>query len=94
MNKRRYLFRLASLAMIFLLVASSAAFAVSVPRTTVDELNSRLGEENLVVLDVRSPRDWGMSNVKILGSQRVPSGGVSEWAKGYSKEKTIVLYCS
>ena len=72
----------------------STSFAASVARMSTDDLNSRLSEENLVVLDVRSPYHWGASDIKILGAERVSPGGVADWASKYSKEQTLVLYCA
>jgi rhodanese-related sulfurtransferase len=78
--------------MVMTLVATS--FAASVSRMTTEELNSRLSEDGLVVLDVRSPYHWGSTDKKILGADRVGPGGVADWASNYSKEETLVLYCA
>ena len=82
------------MAFLMVLVTSMAAYAATVPRMSTDELNSRLGEEGLVVLDVRSAYHYGASGDKIKGSERVDAGKVSQWAANYDKEETIVLYCA
>lgn len=83
-----------SLSLVMVLTMSFSVFAASVPRMSTDELNSRLGEEGLVVLDVRSSYHYGSSDVKILGSERVSPGEVSQWASNYTKDENLVLYCA
>ena len=60
----------------------------------VDELNARLGDSSLVVIDVRTAGDWEGSSTKIKGAIREEGKSVSDWASNYSKDKTIVLYCT
>lgn len=76
------------------LVTSFGAFAESVPRMTVDELKSRLGADDVVVLDVRSSRDWNASDTSITGAVRVSPNDVSQWAGDFPNQKTFVLYCT
>jgi predicted sulfurtransferase len=87
--------------MLILLVLSGSGYAASVkitatdvPRMQVDELNARLGDPSLVVIDVRQAGDWEASAVKIKGAIREEYKRVSDWASNYSKDKTIVLYCT
>jgi predicted sulfurtransferase len=88
------------LAVLLLLAASSACAGVTkiatkeVPRMSVDELNSRLNDPAVVVIDVRSSDDWNKSQAKIKGAVRETGENVPAWAPGYSKDKTIVLYCA
>lgn len=49
---------------------------------------------DLVILDVRSGRDWSASEVKITGAVRANGDDFDNWANSYPKEKTIVLYCA
>ena len=84
----------AALVLLCVLLTSPIAFADSVPRISVDELNSRLGSEEIVVLDVRSGRDWDAANTRITGSERVNPGQVNQWAENFPRGKTIVLYCA
>jgi hypothetical protein len=65
----------------------------SVPRMSVDELNDRLGESSLVVLDVRSEFDWSRSQAKIAGAVREAPGRI-DWAEKYSRNDILVLYCT
>jgi rhodanese-related sulfurtransferase len=58
------------------------------------ELNARLGEANLVILDVRSEGHWDQSSHKVPGSERAEFWNVAQWANNYPKKKPIVLYCA
>jgi predicted sulfurtransferase len=86
---------------LILLVLSGSGYAASVritptdvPRMQVDELNALLGDPSLVIIDVRQAGDWETSAVKIKGAIREEYKRVSDWASNYSKDKTIVLYCT
>jgi hypothetical protein len=94
MHKKRLLISLTIMTSLFLFAASFAAMAASIPRMTVDELKVHLGEEDYLVLDVRSGRDWASSEVKISGAERVEPRAVDQWVDNHDKEKTIVLYCA
>ena len=64
------------------------------PRMSVEELKSRLDDPALAVIDVRQPRDWDESSIKIKGAVREDPANVAAWASKYPKDKTIVLYCA
>jgi hypothetical protein len=68
--------------------------ADDVPRMSTEQLKSMLASPDLVLLDARSVKDWRKSNRKIVGAVRIDPHDVSSWAKDYSKDKKIVLYCS
>ena len=79
---------------VLLCATSLVVSAAEVPRISTDDLTLRLGDADLVVLDVRSNPDWQQSDKKIIGSERVNPGAADQWASHYSKEKDIVLYCA
>lgn len=79
---------------VFLLAMAFAANAASVPRMSAEELKLHLAEGDVLVLDVRANRDWLGSSDKIVGAERVDPGNINLWAKKYSGEKKIVLYCA
>jgi hypothetical protein len=62
-----------------------------VPRMSVDELNSRLNDPSLTIIDVRAPGDWNSSSTKVKGSVRETIDKIEEWAPRYAKDKNIVL---
>ena len=72
----------------------AAAVAKDVPRMTKEQLKEMLGSENVVVIDVRTGKDWKASDVKIKGAVREYSKAVKEWAGKLDKGKTVVLYCA
>jgi rhodanese-related sulfurtransferase len=84
----------ALIAAALLLATAFTASAATVPRMSTDELKSRLGEVDLVVLDVRGGWDWDQSGEKIAGAERVNPAAAEQWADNYPREKTLVLYCA
>lgn len=72
------------------------AVALEIPLISKEELKSMLGNPDVVVIDVRTLWDRKMSVKQIKGSVREDPNPteVKSWAKKYSKEKTIVLYCA
>ena len=88
-------FRWQALLLLFLIFSAGVTvFALDVPRMSAGELNSRLGDSDVVVLDVRGSWDWGPAESKIAGAERVDPRAVGQWLDRYPKEKTIVLYCA
>ncbi len=91
---------LASLMLVLLVLGSAGCAApvkiasVDVPRMPADELKARLGDPDLIIIDVRQPADWNASSTKIKGAIHEDFESVSDWASNYSKDKTIVLYCA
>ena len=77
-----------------LMSTSFSVFANTVPRMTVDQLKSRLGSDDLAILDVRSGRDWNAANALISGAVRVSPHEVGQWMENFPKQKTYVLYCN
>jgi predicted sulfurtransferase len=71
-----------------------AAAAEDVPRITKEDLKGRLGDPNVVIIDVRTGSDWKASDLEIKGAIREEAKKVSEWASKFDKNKTIVVYCA
>ena len=68
---------------------------IRVPRITKEEVKSMIGEPGLIILDVRTARDWKDSEWKIKGAVRDDRRGKSnEWMDKYPKDKILVLYCA
>ncbi len=76
------------------LIASMAMSQSDVNRITMEELNGRLGEPNLIVVDVRARGDWSRSDSKIKGAVRVEPRDAGFLTSQYGKDKTLVFYCS
>lgn len=74
--------------------ALTPAVAMDVGKMSVDELKGMLGADNLVILDVRTGKDWNSSEFKIKGALRANPGEFSTWGDTYPKDKKLVLYCA
>ncbi len=61
---------------------------------TKDELKEKLDDPNLVVVDVRTGKDWKASELKIKGAVRANAKDPSALAKAHGKDKTLVFYCA
>ncbi len=74
--------------------SGATVFAANVPLMEKEELQPLLGSKDVVVLDVRTGRDWSQSEFKIKGAVRASYSTFNEWGNAYSKDTTLVLYCS
>lgn len=86
---------LAVLGIVAMVIAcSSVQSAREAPRISKEELKAKLGSPDLVLIDVRTRKDWDMSSGKIIGSIRMDPDAFDDWAGTLAKEKEIVLYCA
>lgn len=83
-----------ALSVVIISIVAMTALATDVYRMTKEELKPKLGNPDIVIVDVRIGRDWKASEVKIKGAIREDVQKVDSWAKKYSKGKTFVLYCA
>ena len=90
----RLLWTLAMSLVITSLIAPAAIAQGEASRMTKEELKARLGERNLVVVDVRTRRDWNRSEQKIKGAVRVEPRDAIALPDTYSKDKMLVFYCA
>jgi hypothetical protein len=81
-----------NLAMLCVVVLTTMAAEVS--KMTKEELKSKLGTPEAVIIDVRSGRDWKASEMKIRGAVRDDPQDLESWTKKYSKDKMLVIYCA
>ena len=65
-----------------------------IPRITKEELKAKLGDPDVIILDVRVENQWKESPKKILGAVHENATEVKSWAQKYPKDKTIVTYCA
>jgi len=85
--------RLFSLVLLFSLFLATSVYSGSVQIMDKDELKAQLGSDTLVVLDVRTGRDWSTSEFKIQDAIRVDGKDLSV-AERHQKSDTFVLYCA
>jgi len=63
-----------------------------VPRITQQKLESIMGKPGVVLIDVRLPEQWEISDKKLPGAVHEDQGQVNAWAGKYPKDATIILY--
>ena len=88
--------RLSKVLTVLLVLASMALFAKGavaeeVPRMTKEELRAMLGNTDVVIIDVRTGKDWKDSQSKIKGAVNEEPKKPKLWADKYDKDKTYVL---
>jgi hypothetical protein len=97
-KKGGHMKRVLSLAILEVLVVLIACTNIhganDVPRISKDELKSKLGSPDVVLLDVRAKNDWESSDEKITGAVWMDPQTVDAWAGTLPKDKEIVLYCA
>jgi hypothetical protein len=95
MSKRHFFSILTLLAVVFLWVFAAAAVASDdVPRMGKQELKRLLGSDDVIILDVRTSREWEDSTSTIKGAIREDPQAFETWADRYPKDKILVLYCA
>lgn len=94
--KRRNVPIIFVLGLSLLLVGGMTAptLAAEVPRVTADELKAKLGDPDVIIVDVRRGKDWDASELKIKGAVRVDPHQVDAWIANQPKDKTYVFYCA
>jgi rhodanese-related sulfurtransferase len=81
------------LLVLFVFLHLPGTASAMVPTISIDELHQLLGTPEVVILDVRHPRDWQASNKKILGAIRIVDGDFAP-IKAADRDKRFVLYCA
>ena len=80
--------------LIFGAFLAASAVAAEAPRMEMDELKAKLGNPEVVIIDVRSYTDWLLSSDKIKGAVRENYRDFEGWNTKYQKDKAIGLYCA
>ena len=93
-NKNNTLLIAIVLAGLILVTPFSMALGKGVSLMTKEELKPILNDEDVVVIDVRSGRDWRSSEFKIPGAVYVDPGKFLDWEANYAKDNKLVLYCA
>lgn len=65
-----------------------------VPRMTKEELRAVMDKPGVVIIDVRLGGSWTQSDSKIKGAIREDPGAAPSWTNKYSKDQTLVFYCT
>ena len=61
---------------------------------TIEELQKRLGNPEVVIVDVRIAKDWKTSDSKIKGAIWQDPMNFKSWADKFPRDKTLILYCA
>lgn len=96
MRERRFVFILATMMVLGIvgLCVIPAVASQDVPRIMKEDLKKLLDKSEVLIIDVRSGRDWTASEFKIKGAIRENPHDLDSWANKYKKDKTLVLYCA
>ena len=73
---------------------SGTASAATDGIITKEELKPMLDDPDVVILDVRTGRDWRSSEFKIKGAVRAKPADFDKWIAQQSKDKRFVTYCA
>lgn len=65
-----------------------------VPRVDAEDLHRRLGEKDLLLLDLRSDRSVAESGLTIPGALRVRPSAVPRYARTVPRDREILLFCT
>ena len=77
-----------------LYVGADTGNGTAVPQITPQELKTRLDAGNdLLILDVREPHEWDISNLEPLGAILIPQGQVLDRMNELDTAKEIVVQC-
>jgi rhodanese-related sulfurtransferase len=82
------------LAVAVAVLAIAGIAAAGTATITPEELKAKLGDPNLIIVDVRRAGHWEASDRKIAGAVREDPKDVEGWAGKYAQDKTLVLYCA
>jgi len=64
-------------------------------RISLAEVKKRLDKgESIFFIDTRNPHDWGESNVKIRGAQRIHYSELMQHLDELPRDRLIVTYCT
>jgi hypothetical protein len=79
-----------------ILVCRTPALAGSIeaPLISIERARQMMSEPNVVIIDVRTPKTWWRSPTKIANAVREELNSVEQWAPKYTKDKTLIFYCS
>ena len=79
-------------------ILTTIAFSISplaaadIEKISKEDLKTMLNNPDVVILDVRTGKDWSSSEFKIKGAVRANPRDFDGWATAYPKAKKLVLY--
>jgi rhodanese-related sulfurtransferase len=85
-------FMLGLLVSVFAILLSLPTSASEVSIISSIQLKRILDNPEIVIIDVRSSKDWRSSNIKIKGAVRKLPKSFESWAHDFSTDKELILY--
>jgi hypothetical protein len=82
-----------AICLMFLALTAVTVNAADILRMSKEELAKAMTTNSIVVVDVRSGRDWKSSEFKIKGAHRVGKD-IVKWAAKHPKDTHMALYCA
>jgi hypothetical protein len=73
---------------------AAPASSIEVPRISIERTQQMLASTDVVIIDVRTAKSWWRSTTKIENAVREEPASLERWAQKYSKDKTLIFYCS
>jgi rhodanese-related sulfurtransferase len=83
-----------SILSLLLLAIPPISPAMEVGTITKEELKAQLDNPEIILLDVRTGKNWKSSEFKIKGAVRANPNDFDKWSGTYPKDKKFVLYCA
>ena len=81
-------------AMLLLLAPAACLADKHLQYVDKDTLKSWLDDPKVMIIDVRSPKDWSGSDMMIKGAVRMDPGKSAAWGNTLPKDKKLVFYCA
>lgn len=63
-----------------------------IPRIAAEQTKAKLGDPNVILLDLRPAEQWKYSDQLIPTAVHEDPLDVSSWADKYDKERTLIVY--
>lgn len=89
---KRFQANILFLVLIFITLTANSTLSEELTAVTPDWLKARLDHKEIMVIDVRQPKHWQASDVKIPGAVHIDPNEFDLWIGGLPKDKQLVLY--
>ncbi len=97
MQKKTFTFGFLIVIGVIVMIAGAISPVTAKPSVGIinkEDLKKELGSNDLVILDVRTGKDWKSSEFKIQGALRANPKEFASWGQNFDKTKKVVLYCA
>ena len=79
---------------ILLCRTTASGTSIEVPRISIERTKEMLADPDVVIIDVRTAKNWWRSPSKIENAVREEPGWPERWRGSYSKNMTLIFYCT